>query len=88
MFDQLVQNSNVKIERIISKGHTSPKTGWYNQDKDEWVIVLKGEALISFENDDDVRLKTGDHLHIPAYTKHKVKWTDPDIETILIAVFF
>ena len=88
VFDLLIQNRNIMIERIISKGQSSPKSGWYNQNKDEWVIVLRGEALISFENDDDVNLKAGDHIHIPAFTKHKVKWTDSGTETIWLAVFF
>ena len=88
VFDLLLQNNQIKIERIISKGQSSPKSGWYNQDKNEWVIVLKGEALISFENDEDISLKPGSHLHIPAHTKHKVKWTAPDTETIWLAVFY
>ena len=88
VFDLLLQNDQIKIERIISKGQLSPKSGWYDQDKNEWVIVLKGEAVISFENNKDIRLKAGSHLHIPAHRKHKVKWTDPEIETIWLAVFY
>lgn len=88
VFDLLLQNNQIKIERIISKGQSSPKSGWYDQDKNEWVIVLKGEAVISFENNKDIRLKVGSHLHIPAYRKHKVKWTDPKVETVWLAVFY
>ena len=88
VFDLLLKNENIKIERIISKGHTSPKSGWYNQNKNEWVIVLKGEALISFEDGKDIKLKVGSHLHISAHTKHKVKWTAPETETIWLAVFY
>ncbi len=88
VFDQLLQNEQIKIERIISKGHSSPKSGWYNQDKNEWIIILKGDAIISFENNEDIILKVGNHLHIPAHTKHKVKWTTPDTETIWLAVFY
>ena len=54
VFELLVQSENVKIERIISKGHTSPETGWHDQEKNEWVIVLKGEAIISFEHGKEV----------------------------------
>lgn len=88
VFDLLLQNNQIKIERIISKGQSSPKSGWYDQDKNEWVIVLKGEAIISFENGEDANLKAGSYLHIPAHIKHKVKWTDPDAETIWLAVFY
>ena len=41
VFETLAQSSEVKIERIISNGQASPKSGWYDQEKDEWVIVLK-----------------------------------------------
>ncbi len=36
LLDVIVQNKNTKIERIISRGHTSPASGWYDQEKDEW----------------------------------------------------
>ncbi|HIG08126.1 MAG TPA: cupin, partial [Methylococcaceae bacterium] len=29
---ELLCQPNVKIERILSKGHTSPETGWYDQE--------------------------------------------------------
>ena len=86
--DLLVQGENVKIERIISRGHTSPESGWYDQEQDEWVIVLKGEAVISFENGENINLKAGVHINIPAHKKHKVSWTNPEAETIWLAVHY
>ena len=88
IFNLLVENNNVKIERIISKGHTSPESGWYDQEHNEWIIVLKGEALISFEGSEKVHLKIGDHVNILAHTKHKVMWTIPNSETIWLAVHY
>ncbi|MDT8317429.1 MAG: hypothetical protein RQ824_05500, partial [bacterium] len=41
VFELLLQNENIKIERIISKGHRSPESGWYDQKKSEWVIVCR-----------------------------------------------
>jgi len=84
--DCLLQEKQLKIERIVSKGHTSPRSGWYDQQLDEWVIVMKGEAIIAFEDGSEVVLKTGGHLSIPAHTKHRVKWTDPMQETVWVAV--
>ncbi len=86
--DLLAQNEKVRIERIVSKGHASPATGWYDQEENEWVIVLKGAAIITFENDGDIKLETGDYLYIPAYTRHKVKWTVPELETVWLAVYY
>jgi cupin 2 domain-containing protein len=88
VFESIVSNPNLKIERIISYGHTSPTEGWYDQEENEWVIVLKGEAILSFEYQKDVRLKEGDYINIQAYTKHKVSWTLPNSETIWLAVFY
>jgi cupin 2 domain-containing protein len=86
--DVLLKREDIKIERIISKGHMSPDTGWYDQGDDEWVLVLKGAAVISFENDTDVNLAVGDYVNIPANTRHRVKWTDPDTKTIWLAVHY
>jgi len=84
----LAQNEKVRIERIVSKGQASPATGWYDQVENEWVIVLQGAAILAFENGEDVRLECGDYLNIPAHTRHRVKWTQPDSETVWLAIHY
>ena len=88
LFETIVSSENVRIERIISKGHASPASGWYDQDENEWVIVLKGEAKIEIENQATVHLMSGSYLNIPAHTRHKVSWTDPDTETLWLAIYY
>ena len=88
VFEQLTGSEDVRIERIISKGHTSPDSGWHDQNKNEWVIVLRGSAILSFENEPSIKLKAGDFVNIAAHKKHKVEWTEPDIETIWLAVHY
>ena len=88
VFSELVRGDKIKIERIASKGHSSPASGWYDQAENEWVAVLKGAAKIVFENGNEVHLIAGSHLTIPAHTKHKVTWTTPDTETIWLAVHY
>lgn len=34
LLESLVQTNNIHIEPIISKGHRSPKQGWYDQNLD------------------------------------------------------
>jgi cupin 2 domain-containing protein len=80
-------NQHVRIERIVSHGHSSPDGFWYDQDENEWVIVLKGAARLRFD-DRSVELKAGDFVNIPAHKKHRVEWTTPDEPTIWLAVFF
>ncbi|MDF1831876.1 MAG: cupin domain-containing protein [Porticoccaceae bacterium] len=88
LVEVLLENNNISIERIISKGHTSPISGWYDQPANEWVIVLKGEALISFEDEPEIRLVAGSYIEIAAHKKHKVSWTDPNNETVWLAVHY
>lgn len=88
IFEGIVQTSHVRIERIISQGHASPEVGWYDQDENEWVIVLEGSGSILFENGRQVVLKKGDYLNIPAHSKHKVLGTDKEVVTIWLAVFY
>lgn len=88
VFEILASSNTVKIERIVSKGHTSPQTGWYDQAQSEWVIVLQGEAIVSFEDGESVRLWPGCYLNISPHRKHRVDWTDPNTETIWLAVHY
>lgn len=88
VFETIAQNDIIKIERIISKGQCSPKKGWYKQPYHEWVIVLQGEAIITFVDDTKVKLSVGDYLNIEPLQKHKVSWTAADIETIWLAIHY
>lgn len=83
----LLVAKNVRIERIVSHGHTSPEDFWYDQDEHEWVIVLKGAARLRFD-DNVMELKRGDFVNIPAHQRHRVEWTTPDEPTIWLAVFY
>jgi cupin 2 domain-containing protein len=84
----LLRHKNIKIERIVSQGLASPKNGWYDQTQNEWVIVLEGSGSILFESGEEVNLKKGDYLNIPAHTKHKVTRTDLNNITIWLAIHY
>ena len=85
----LARNSAVRIERIVSTGHHSPQDSWYDQKEDEWVVVLRGEARLLFENATvPITMKPGDHVNIPAHQKHRVEWTTPYEPTVWLAVFY
>ena len=61
----------MRIEKIVSDGHT---TGWYDQDEDEWVCLLTGEAELEFENETKL-LRAGEWLLIERYKRHRVTRT-------------
>ncbi len=80
----LFENSSPKIERIVSRSHSSPPGFWYDPSEDEWVMVLRGQATLEFADGEMIQLKEGDYLIIPSHVKHRVDQTDP--ETIWLAV--
>lgn len=89
LIEEFVRTDNVRIERIISYGHSSAEDFWYDQGENEWVLVLSGSACLLFEGSDEpVILRSGDWVDIPAHTKHRVEWTHPDEKTIWLAVFY
>jgi len=85
-FEQIVSGKNIRIARIISTGQTTPTGQWYDQELDEWVILLQGEAELSYADDTRIRLKAGDYLLIPAHTKHRVEYTSIEPACIWLAV--
>ena len=89
VFDTILSSNRCEIQRIISKGHKTPSDYWYDQERNEWVMVLKGAAKLNFKNHNKtIEMIAGDYLLIPAHCKHRVEWTDPEVETIWLAVHF
>lgn len=89
ILETIITSRQFKIERIISSGHATADGYWYDQDKNEWVLVLKGNAGLLFEDKKEiVIMKVGDYINIPAHTKHRIEWTDPEEETIWLAIHY
>jgi len=86
--ETLLEAKYVRIERIVSKGHCSPEGSWYDQDEDEWVVLLKGRAQLVIEGVLAIEMEPGDTYNIPAHQRHRVEWTDGDSETIWLAIFY
>lgn len=88
LLDTLVATATVRIERIVSRGHASPESGWYDQDENELVVVLHGRGRLLFDDGTEAALAAGDWIDIPAHRRHRVAWTDPDADTVWLAVFY
>ena len=80
----LFEKPSIKIQRIVSESYSSPAGFWYDQDEDEWVVVLRGKATLEFEGGELVRMQEGDYVTIPRHLKHRVQQTDA--KTIWLAV--
>lgn len=87
LFTTLLEAADLRIERIVSNGRASPKGFWFDQDQNEWILVLKGAARLRFE-DETLEMKPGDFVNIPAHKKHRVEWTSPDEPTVWLAVHY
>lgn len=89
LVETLARSSQVRIERIVSRGHASPAGFWYDQAEHEFVVLLSGCARLAFaDGTPDVDLAPGDWLAIPAHKKHRVEWIDPVQESVWLAVFY
>jgi cupin 2 domain-containing protein len=84
----LLASGGLRIERIVSTGQASPPGFWYDQEEHEWVLVLRGRGIIEYENGEQASLAAGDHLHIPARVRHRVRETSRREPTIWLAVFW
>jgi cupin 2 domain-containing protein len=86
---QIASGPSLRIERIVSTGQKMPEGEWLHQDQDEWVLVLKGRATLSFEDDNTgLEMAAGDYALIPAHCRHRVAWTSEDEPTVWLAVHY
>jgi cupin 2 domain-containing protein len=85
----LHETPNVRIERIVSTGQASPPGFWYDQERDEWVVLLAGSAGLRFADEPEARrLGPGDWVNIPARRRHRVEWTDSAEPTVWLAIHY
>jgi cupin 2 domain-containing protein len=85
----LVKRPFLRIERIVSTGQATTEGQWYDQDDDEWVMVIKGSARLRIEGETEDRvLGEGDYVLLPAHRRHRVTWTQAHAPTIWLAVHF
>ncbi len=85
---EILRTDAFRIERIVSRGHASPPDFWYDQETNEWVLLVKGSATLRFADGGTITLAPGDHLLIPRHVRHRVERTDPGGDTVWVAVFF
>ena len=84
----LLQHENIRIEKIVSTGQSSPTGFWYDQPEREWVVLLSGTATLEFADCDEVTpLRPGDFLDIPPHRKHRVAATSLTEPSVWLAIF-
>ncbi len=86
-FQILQVGKEFKFERIVSRGQATPEGKWLYSKAAEWVMVLRGRAVLSFKRErKSLVLKAGDYIFIPARTYHRVDRTSPMQKTVWLAV--
>ena len=79
-FEELLARPGLVLERIVSHGQVSPPGFWFDQPRDEWVVLLSGAARLTLEGESTRprRSARGTGLLLPAHRRHRVEWTDPE----------
>ena len=72
LFLELLAHRNLVVEQILSG--ESDRTAVYEQEQDEWVVVLAGGAMMTVD-DEPVELGPGDWVFLPAGVPHTVERT-------------
>jgi cupin 2 domain-containing protein len=87
LVDVLCEQPGLRIERIVSTGQVTPDGHWYDQDHDEWVLVVKGSARLRIEGESDDRaLEEGGYIFLPAHCRHRIAWTRSQPPTVWLAI--
>lgn len=86
VFEPLLQKESCLIERIVSTGQTTPPGEWYDQARDEWVVLLQGEARLAYADGTEITLAAGDSVLIPAHCRHRVDYTSTEPPCLWLAV--
>jgi len=86
IFESLLPDRGILVERIISAGQSSPPGFWYDQDRDELVVLLQGEAELAWPDGRTQQLRSGDWLLIPAHERHRVERTSINPPCIWLAI--
>ena len=89
LIEMVTESREIRIERIVSRGHSSPSGFWYDQKNNEFVLLIKGKAGLVFEGrKETIVMRAGDYINIPAHFKHRVEWTDTDRDTVWLAIHY
>ena len=88
-FSELLKRPDLRIERIVSTGQSSPEGFSYDQPEGEWELLIRGEARRRVADEAGARhLKAGDFIDIAPHRRHRVDWTAPGELTIWLAVHY
>jgi cupin 2 domain-containing protein len=86
VFEILFNGNNLRIERIVTIKPFETPGEWYDQDQDEWVALLRGNAVLEFQSGELLPMIPGDWVLIPAHRIHRVRHTGSEINSVWLAI--
>jgi len=87
LLEPLVETAGFRLERIVSRGHRTPDGQWCEQQRNEWVVLLRGAAILQIAGKETpIRMEPGDFVKLPAGLRHRVEWTDPSCDSVWLAL--
>ena len=86
VFETILKGDAIKIERIITLEPYEEPGDWYDQELDEWVVLLQGSAVIEFKSEKIIEIHSGASIFIPAHKIHRVRQSSVDIKCIWLAI--
>ncbi len=84
----LASGENCAVERIVSAGQVTPEGRWYDQERDEWVALLQGEARLLWDDGAETFMTAGGWILIPAHARHRVIYTSSEPPCLWVAFHF
>lgn len=87
IFETILSKEGFRVERIVTLIPYDKPGEWYDQQEDEWVLLLQGKAGLEFAENKTVQLNAGDYIFIPARQRHRVIYTSAEPKCIWLAVF-
>jgi cupin 2 domain-containing protein len=89
LYTLLLEGNSFRLERIVSRGYSTPAGKWLEQERHEWVMVLSGSAGLLFAGEQHpCILRAGDYIHILAHCQHRIVWTDPMKDTVWLTIHY
>lgn len=86
-FEHLLARDDVRIERITSRGQATPEGEWCDQEQNEFVLLVSGQAGLLIEGEPQERVMSdGDWIMLPARCRHRVVWTSAGADTVWLAM--
>lgn len=86
VIETVLSSGDLKIERIVTLEPYSEPGEWYDQEMDEWVLLIQGSATLEFQNKKKVKLIAGDYIFIPSHKAHRISQSDPFEKCIWLAI--